>query len=142
MPRFSQTSRCATCGKEVSQSGHARQWVHENEFYAKADHPAEPIGNTHIMPKKPAAPVAPARREAPTQQPKPKADGNRPRSIAELRMRLQQGTAQIAPEDTASRRRRIAAIDAAEADTGPSETDLAARRLRMLRNQGSQDDQR
>lgn len=138
MPRFSRTSKCAICGKEVSQTGPARQWVHENEFYAKADHPADPAGSPYVAPKRAAAPAV--------KQPEPAADKSKDapakaRSLAELRLRLLQGSSEIAPDDSASRRRRIAALDAADTASGPTEADLAARRLRMMR-QAAEDEQK
>lgn len=137
MPRFSQTSRCAICGKEVSQSGPARQWVHENEFYAKADHPADPAGKHYLTPKRGPDPVA-AKRQDPD---KPRSDVGKARSVADLRRRLQQGSSEIAPDDSAARKRRIAAIDSNAADTGLSDAELAARRLRMMR-QAAEDERR
>lgn len=137
MPRFSQTSRCAICGKEVSQSGPARQWVHENDFYAKADHPADPAGKTYLTPK-PAATPAPAKQPA---RGEAKGDGSKARSVADLRRRLLQGSSQISAEDSAARRRRIAAIDTGTQDAGLSEAEIAARRLRMMR-QAAEDEQR
>lgn len=137
MPRFSQTSRCATCGKEVSQSGPARQWVHENEFYAKADHPADPAGKHYLTPKRTPEP-APVKRQEPA---KPQSELGKARSVADLRRRLLQGSSEISPDDSAARRRRIAAIDSDTPDTGLSEADLAARRLRMMR-QAAEDEQR
>lgn len=133
MPRFSLTSRCAVCGKEVAQSGPARQWVHINEFYAKADHPAEPKGNQpYVMPKRQPPPEQKAAKPA---EAKPANDANKPRTVAELRRRLMQGSAEISSDDSASRRRRIAAMDAGDAQATTPEADLAARRLRMLRMQ-------
>lgn len=134
MTRFSLTSRCAICGKEVAQSGPARQWVHLNEFYAKADHPAEPKGGQpYVMPKRTASP-APEKAE-PRGNTTPAADTNKPRTVAELRRRLMQGSTEISADDSASRRRRIVAMDTGEAQAGAPEADLAVKRLRMLRMQ-------
>lgn len=138
MPRFSQTSRCAICGKEVSQTGPARQWVHENEFYAKADHPADPAGKTYLTPRPAAQPAAAVKPQDPG---KAKGDGGKARSVADLRRRLLQGSSQISADDSAARRRRIAAIDTGTQDAGLSEAEIAARRLRMMR-QAAEDEQR
>ncbi|HWH33390.1 MAG TPA: hypothetical protein VNU01_12035 [Egibacteraceae bacterium] len=129
------TSRCAICGKEVAQSGPARQWRHLNEFYAKADHPADPASKTYVAPK--AAPPPPAKK---AEEPKPKRDGNKPKSLAELRRRLQQGTAEAQPDDSLARRRRVAALDAG--DTGPTDEELAARRLRLMRLQAAAEEEK
>lgn len=137
MPRFSQTSRCAICGKEVSQSGPARQWVHENEFYAKADHPADPAGKTYLTAKAASKP-APVKQQAPAEANR---DGTKARSVADLRRRLLQGSSEISADDSAARRRRIAAIDTGAQDIGLTEADIAARRLRMMR-QAAEDEQR
>lgn len=137
MSRFAQSSRCAICGKEVSQSGHSRQWVHENEFYAKADHPADPAGKTYITSKRPPQP-APVKRQDPAAA---KGDGGKARSVADLRRRFLQGNSESAADDGTARRRRIAAIDSNAHDSGMSETELAARRLRMMR-QAAEDEQK
>ena len=122
-----------TCGKEISQSGPARKWVHEDSFYSKADHPAVPRGQR--PPPSPTAPAAPVDDPALT----PTSDkSDKPQSAAELRRRLRQNAPEIKSAELTPAQRR--ALSATEEPTGPSTAELAARRLRELRHREEEQD--
>lgn len=113
MPRFSLMSHCRVCGKEITQAGSARKWVHVNEFYSHADHEPQPRENNKFMlPKRDPEPAAPAP----------------PLSEAERRRRMREGLDD--PADTKAKRRRTAEPVTPAHDI---DIDAAARRLRRLR---------
>lgn len=108
-------SHCQVCGREITQSGSARKWVHVDQFYARADHEPEPReNNKFILPKKSAPAAAPSK----------------PMSEAERRRKMREGTAEAEPDKPRGRR----PAPALEADQNHHvDIDDAARRLRRLR---------
>lgn len=106
-------SHCQVCGREITQSGSARKWVHVDQFYARADHEPEPReNNKFILPKKSAQAAA------------------KPLSEAERRRKMREGTTE--PEPDKPRGRRPAPGPDAE-QNHHVDIDDAARRLRRLR---------
>lgn len=115
MPRFSLMSHCQVCGREITQSGSARKWVHVDQFYARADHEPEPRENNKFLTSKKSAPA-----EAPS----------KPMSDAERRRKMREGASE--PEPEKPRGRRPDPVPDAE-QHHHLDIDDAARRLRRLR---------
>lgn len=114
MPRFSLMSHCQVCGREITQAGSARKWVHVDQFYARADHDPEPReNNKFILPKKST----------------PAAAASKPMTEAERRRKMREGTAEQEPEKPRGRRPTAPAAD----QNRDVDIDDAARRLRRLR---------
>jgi hypothetical protein len=113
VPRFSLMSHCQVCGREITQAGSARKWVHVDQFYGRADHEPEPReNNKFILPKKSAPTAA------------------KPLTEAERRRKMREGAPEPTQEKAPGKRPRPGPP---VADQHNVDIDDAARRLRRLR---------